>query len=82
MLPIKILIGKLVGSIDSRTSCAISIFEVSTLQHEIFDDAVELAAFVAQRFAQVVFSLARAELAEVFSGAGDNVGEEFHLDAA
>lgn len=41
------------------------------------DDAVELGAFVALGPALGVLALAGAELAEVFGGAGDDVGEEF-----
>lgn len=43
---------------------------------------MEFAAFVALWSAQVVLSLARAELAEVFGGLGDNIGEELKSYAA
>ena len=43
---------------------------------------MELRALVALRAAEVVFRLAGAELAEVFGGAWDGVGEELHFDAA
>jgi hypothetical protein len=44
--------------------------------------AVEAGAFVALGPPLGVLGLAGAELAEVFRGFGDDVGEEFHLDAA
>jgi len=43
---------------------------------------VEPGAFIALRSALRVFGFAGAELAEVFGGFGDDVGEEFHFDAA
>lgn len=46
------------------------------------DDAVELGALVALGPALGVLALAGAELAEVFGGAGDDVGEEFKGYAA
>jgi len=44
--------------------------------------SVEAGAFVALRPPLGVLGLAGAELAEVFGGFGDDVGEEFHFDAA
>ncbi len=43
---------------------------------------MEAGAFVALRPPLGVLRLAGAELAEVFRGFGDDVGEEFHFDAA
>ena len=50
--------------------------EVTTLEHELGDDTVELGAGVAEAL------LASAESAEVLSGLGDNVVVEGEVDAA
>jgi hypothetical protein len=50
--------------------------EVTTLEHEVGDDAVKGAAGVA------VALLASAESTEVLSGLGDNIGKELEVDAA
>jgi hypothetical protein len=43
---------------------------------------VKFRPLISLRFSSRIFRLARAELSEVFGGAGDDVGEEFHFDAA
>lgn len=50
--------------------------EVTTLEHELGDDTVELGASIA------VALLAGAESAEVLSGLGDDVVKELEVDAA
>ena len=50
--------------------------EVSTLEHELRDHTVELAARVAEAL------LAGAESAEVLGGLGDDIVEELEVDAA
>lgn len=50
--------------------------EVTTLEHELGDDTVELAARVAEAL------LASAQGTEVLSGLGDNIIEELEVDAA
>ena len=50
--------------------------EVTTLEHELGDDAVELGARVAEAL------LARAEGTEVLGRLGDDVVEELEVDAA
>ena len=50
--------------------------EVTTLEHEVRDDTVELGARVAEAL------LASAESTEVLDGLGDNVVEELEVDAA
>jgi hypothetical protein len=50
--------------------------EVTTLEHELGDDTVELGAGVAEAL------LASAESAEVLSGLGDNIIVEGEVDAA
>jgi hypothetical protein len=49
--------------------------EVTTLEHELGDDTVELGAGVAEAL------LARAESAEVLGRLGDNIVEELEVDA-
>jgi hypothetical protein len=43
---------------------------------------MKLAPLVALRLATCVLGLASTELAEILSGLGDNVFEQFHLDSA
>ena len=43
---------------------------------------MELTPFIALRQTTGIFAFAGAELAKVLGGFGDDVGEEFHLDAA
>lgn len=50
--------------------------EVTTLQHELRDDAVEAGALVALALGQL------AELTEVLGGLGDFILEEVEVDAA
>lgn len=54
----------------------IATSEVTTLQHELRDDAVELAALVAEAL------LAGAESTEILSGLGDYIVVEGEVDAA
>lgn len=57
-------------------SAYVATGEVTTLEHELRDDAVEGRAGVAKAL------LASAESAEVLSGLGDNVVVEVEVDAA
>jgi hypothetical protein len=50
--------------------------EVTTLEHELGNDAMELAALIAEAL------LAGAESAEILGGLGDDVVEELKVDAA
>lgn len=60
-----------------RRGCThVAAGEVTTLEHELGDDTVELGARVAEAL------LARAESAEVLGGAGDLVIVEVEVDAA
>lgn len=76
------LILKLPGAINTRTPRPIAIDKITSLDHKVFNNTVELAALVALRAAQVVLGLAGAELAEVLGGARDSVGVELHFDTA
>jgi len=58
----------------ARTSSSVVVGEVTTLQHELGDHAVEDAALVAEAL------LSRAQGAEVLGGLGD-IGEELKGDA-
>lgn len=82
MFELEVLIGKALCAIYGSAACAITVEEVAALNHEIFDDAMEFASFVALWPAKVILGLACAELSEVLSCSWDCVGEEFHLDTA
>ena len=80
MTTLQILIRKPFRAIDCRSTGAISVDEVATLDHEVLDDAVEFAPFVALRLSSMILVFSRAKLSEVLGGAWDSVGEELHLD--
>ena len=64
------------GDVGGDGLTYVTTSEVPTLEHELGDDAVELAALVAEAL------LAGAEGAEVLGGLGDDVVEELEVDAA
>ena len=76
------LIRKLPRPINTRAPRPVAIDEIPSLDHEVPDHAVEPAALVALRAAQVVLGLAGAELTEVLSCTWHYIFEQFHLDAA
>jgi hypothetical protein len=80
---LEVLIGELL-SIDGLAPGAISAREVSSLDHEVGDHAVEGGALVVQRLPsrRCRARLAGAECAEVLAGAGGDVAVELHHDAA
>mmetsp|Transcript_10872 Transcript_10872/g.22634 ORF Transcript_10872/g.22634 Transcript_10872/m.22634 type:complete len:321 (+) Transcript_10872:56-1018(+) len=74
VLKVEVLVGE--GSaVDALAPRSVSCGEVSSLDHEVLDDSVELAALVSEA------GLAGAELAEVLGGLGDVVAEEPHHHA-
>lgn len=71
------------STIDGFAASAIASREIATLNHELFDDAVEERALVVQRFARFTNALlACAEGTEVLSRLGYNVIVEFECNAA
>jgi len=71
----EVLIGEFV-SIDGLSSCSIVVGEISSLAHEPGDDAVETASGVSKSL------LSGAQSTEVLGGFRDDVGAQFHDDAA
>ena len=71
----EVLTGELL-SVDRLAAGAVALGEVTTLKHEVGDDAVEARASVA------VAILARRQLAEVPRSLGDDVVEELEDNAA
>ncbi len=68
VLLLEIFVSKLLA-IDGLTAGAVSAGEVTTLEHELGDDAVEGGALVVERLARLSDTLfTRAECAEVLSG--------------
>lgn len=82
MLQDKILIIKSAASVDTSLPGSIAVEEVAALDHESLDYAVETRVFVALGLALRVLGFAGAELAEVFSGFGDDVFAELDEDSA
>jgi len=70
----EVLVGKLLA-VNGFTTGAIAAREVATLDHEVRDDSVELAALKTESL------FARAEGAEVLGRLGDDIGEERELNA-
>jgi len=65
MLDIEVLIRKIARAIDTRRARAISMNEITALNHEFGNYTVESAAFEALWLHLGVLGLAGAELAEV-----------------
>ena len=80
MAHLEILIGEAFRAVDRRRSRAITVEEITALNHEFFDHTVEPAAFVTLRSSQMVPRFARAILTKVFCCQGDDVGEKLHFD--
>lgn len=70
------------GPIDGLATSAISIGEVSSLDHELWDDTVEAGALVVQRLPRLPLALlASAKRPEVLDSLGDLLAvESHHLD--
>jgi len=82
VLELEVFVGEL-GAVDRLSSATVSISEVSSLKHEVGDDAVESGSLVVQRLALLADTLlAGAQGAEVFNGLGHDVSVEAHDDAA
>ena len=79
---LKILIRKVLRSIDTRTPRAIPIQKVAALNHKLLDHAMEFAVLVALWPAEMALGFACAELAEVFGGARNDVCEQLYFDAS
>merc|ERR1711879_967243 len=72
---LEVLVGELLA-VDGLSTSAVATGEVTTLEHELGDDTVELGAGVAEAL------LVGAEGTEVLNGLGDDVVEELEVDAA
>ncbi|KAF0736472.1 hypothetical protein Ae201684_007486 [Aphanomyces euteiches] len=78
----EVFIGKLFA-VDGFTARAVAAGEVTALEHEVGDHAVEGRALVVQRLARATDALfTSAQRTEVFSRLGDLVGVQFHGNAA
>merc|ERR1711998_470429 len=78
MLNFEVLIAEL-GAINRLPATPITLSEVSTLEHEPWDDTVELGPFVPQRLSLFPLPLlSRAESAEILCCLRDHICEEFH----
>jgi hypothetical protein len=81
VLQCEVLVGKLFSSPNGSRACAIAVYKIAALDHKTFDDAMELAAFVALWLPSAVFRLSSAELAEILSRLWDYIFEQLHLDS-
>lgn len=80
MLQFEILILKLL-SINTLSASAIASCEVTTLNHELFDDAVKAAALVRKWHACLSNAfLTGTERPEVLSGLGNNTAVKLESD--
>jgi hypothetical protein len=71
------------GTVNGLAASAVTSGKVTTLDHELLDDAVEDGALVVEGLARLANALlAGAETAEVLSGLGNQVGVQLHGDAA
>lgn len=70
-------------AVDRLAACTIALGEVTALNHELLDDAVEDGALVMQGLAGLAQALlAGAEAAEVLGRLGDEVVVELHGNTA
>jgi len=74
VLSLEVLVCKFLA-VDRLATSAITTGEVSSLQHELWDDAMELAALVSESL------LASAKSTEVLSSFGDYIVVELEVDA-
>lgn len=81
MLMSKILVIEFAQSINTSRARAITIQEITTLTHEILDNAMEFAAFVSLRSTKMILGFAGTKLPEIFSRLGNYIGEELKLDS-
>lgn len=63
------------SAVDGLASSAVVVGEISTLSHELVDDAMESGVFVAKSF------FSSAESSEVFGGLGNNIAIELESDS-
>jgi len=75
VLQLEVLIGKLLA-VDGLSSSAVVVSEVTSLAHELGNDAMERAALVTKSL------LAGAECPKVLRGLGDDVRAQLHHDPA
>lgn len=76
VLELEVLISELVA-VDGFSTSAVEASEVTTLKHEVLDDAVEDGALEAEGLAGAALTLLTgAEAAEVLGSLGDDVGKE------
>lgn len=82
VLLLEVLISEL-GAVDGLTTSAVASGEVTTLDHEVWDDTMELAALVVKWLAGLADALlASAKAAEVLGSLRDDIREELENDPA
>lgn len=82
MLQLEVLVLKLLA-VDALAAGAVAVGEVTTLNHELLDDTVEIGTLVVKRLATLAETLfAGAESAEVLSRLGHNIVVQLHNDAS
>lgn len=82
MLEVEVLVVEL-GAVDGLPTCAIVGCEITTLDHELLDDAVESGALVGELVAGLALAfLAGAESAEVFCGLRDDIVVQLEGDTS
>jgi len=75
MFEVEVLVGEFLSE-DALAAGSVSAGEVSSLDHEVLDDAMEFGSLVSEAFG------AGAEFGEVLGGLGDDFSEQPHHDAA
>jgi hypothetical protein len=81
MLLLKVFVVELLA-VDALTARAIALGEITTLDHELLDHAVELAALVVERLAGLAQALLTgAESAKVLGSLGHDVVVQLECDA-
>lgn len=75
-VPCRVLLACWSGAIEKEGDAYVAAGEVTTLEHEVWDDTVELGALEAEA------QLASAEGGEVLYGLWDNIVVELEVDTS
>lgn len=80
VLELKVLVFEL-GTVDGLAAGAVTLGEVTALDHELLDHSVEGGALVVQRLSRLANAfVANTERAEVFGSLGHDIVEELEDD--
>lgn len=80
MAKLKVLVRETLRTVDCCGTGTITVNEVAALDHEVLDDTVKLASFIALRSSKMILRFAGAVLPKILCSSWYDVGEQFHFD--